>query len=258
MPWYMGIDIGSGTSKGVVTFDGEVKAYRILASGANYLLAAEKLREELLAGLELLPEAVDCSVVTGQGSRAVSFCDHKSVDIRCCARGINRLFPAARTVIDVQGQSSQVLRVSPSGQVINFTASEKCAGGSGRLLEVIANVLQIDLKEMGRISLKSKNPAVFTSGCAVFGESEVVSRVAEGLPIEDILAGVHAALADKISSLAERAGLFEPCAISGGGALNVGLVKRIENKLGITLMVPEQAQMVNALGAAVIAQEIQK
>jgi len=147
------------------------------------------------------------------------------------------------------------MRINDRGQVINFVAGEKCAGGSGRFLDIIANVLQVELKDMGAIALRSTHPVAFTTGCAVFGESEAISRVAEGIPKEDILAGVLQALAERIAAFTERIGMEEPCALCGGGALNAGLVRKIEEKLGIRLKVPPQPQMVNALGAAVIAEE---
>lgn len=252
----MGIDIGSGTSKGVITKDGELLIYHLLPSGVNYRVVAQQLREELLAKAKLSPEEIAYTVATGQGSANVAFSDQQVTDIRGCARGVNSILPSVRTVIDVQAQSSQVIRLSESGQVINFVVSEKCAAGSGRFLEVIANVLQIELKEIGALSLKSKNPVAFTTGCAVFGESEAISRVAEGSAKEDILAGVHQALADKISALIERVGLEKDCAISGGGGLDVGLIKRVEEKLGIKLLVPPQPQMVTAFGAAIMAEEM--
>ncbi|MFQ6122942.1 MAG: acyl-CoA dehydratase activase [Dehalococcoidales bacterium] len=256
MAYFMGIDVGSGSSKGVITRDGELLAYHLLPSGTNYRAAAQQLRDELLAKARLSPEDIAYTVATGQGAANVAFSDKQVTDIRCCARGINRLLPSVRTVIDVQAQSSQVIRLSESGQVINFVVSEKCAAGSGRFLEVIANVLQIELKDIGALSLKSKNPVAFTTGCAVFGESEAISRVAEGSAREDILAGVHQALADKISALIERVGLEKDCAISGGGGLDVGLIKRVEEKLGIKLLVPPHPQMVTVLGAAIMAEEM--
>ena len=158
-----------------------------------------RLIDELLAKAGISLKDIARTVATGQGSGMVPFADEQVTDLRCCARGINSIFPTARTIIGVEGQSSQVIRISETGQVINFVVSEKCAAGSGRLLEVIANVLQIDLKDIGPLSLKSKNPVAFTTGCAVFGESEAVSRVAEGAAKEDILAGIHEALANKLS-----------------------------------------------------------
>ncbi len=257
MAWFLGIDIGSRTSKGVLTEDGTLKAYHLLPSGSNYRTVAQKLREELLAKTDLSLQDIACTVATGQGASNVSFRNHKISDIRCCARGINRIFPSVRTIIDVQAQSSQIIRLNKSGQVTDFVVSEKCAAGSGRFLDVIANVLQIELKDIGPLSLKSKNPITFTTSCAVFGESEAISRVAEGVSKEDILAGVHQALASKVSALMNRVGLENNCAISGGGALNIGLIKSVEEKLGVILMVPPHPQIITALGAAIIAEEVQ-
>jgi len=257
MAWFMGIDIGSGTSKGVITKDGKLLAYHLLPSGANYRVAAQKLREELLAKAGLIPENIASTVVTGYGAGSAPFSSHEVADLRCCARGISAIFPSVRTVIDVGEQFSQVIRLSERGQVINFVVSEKCAAGSGRFLNIIANVLRIDPKDIGPLSLRSKNPVTFTTGCAVFGESEAISRVAEGISKEDILAGVHKALADKISALIDRVGLEKQCAISGDG-LDVGLIKSVEEKLEVQLLVPPQPQIITALGAAIMAAEGQR
>ena len=255
MAFFMGIDIGSVASKGVITGD-KAEIYHIIPSGSNYRAAAEKLRDELLLKARLQPEDIACTAVTGHGVDKIPFGNRSIADIRCCARGINRLFPRVRTVIDIQGQSSQVIRVGKEGRVVNFAVSEKCASGSGRFLEIIANVLRVELEDIGELSIGSKNPVVFTTGCAVFGESEAISRVAEGIPKEDILAGVHRAIADKMVALVDKVGLEQECAISGGGALNTGLVKDIEDSLGISLQIPDRPQMVNALGAAVMAEEL--
>ncbi len=256
MAWFMGVDIGSGTSKGVITKDGKLLAYHSLPSGANYRVAAQKLREELLTRAGLVPEDIASTVVTGYGAGNAPFSAREVADLRCCARGISAVFPSVRTVIDVGEQSSQVIRLSEEGQVINFVVSERCAAGSGRFLNIIANVLRIDIKDIGPLSLRSKNPVTFTTGCAVFGESEAISRVAEGISKEDILAGVHKALADKISTLIDRVGLEKQCAISGDG-LDVGLIKSVEEKLGVQLLVPPQPKIITALGAAIMAKENQ-
>jgi len=258
MAVYMGVDIGSVTTKGVVISDGTIKASLIIPSGSNYRTAAGTLRDELLKQAGLKAEEINSIAVTGRGADKITFGDMAFADMRCCARGISRLYPEARTVIDVQGQSSQVIRIGERGQVINFAVSEKCASGSGRFLEIIANVLQIKLEEIGPLSMQSDNPVVFTTGCAVFGESEAISRVAEGIPKEDILAGVNRSLAGKISGMVDRVKLEERCAVSGGGALNIGLIKKLEEVLGVKLLVPEQPQLVNALGAAVMAEEKSK
>lgn len=253
MAYFLGIDIGSVTSKGVITEDGKPLVCHWLPSRADYRAAAIKVRDELLKKLDLSPVDIAAIVTTGH---SVALPNSQPVaDSRCCARGIHCLFPAARTVIDIQGTSSQVIRLGQQGQVTNFVSSERCAAGSGHFLEIMANILRIELEDIGPLSLKSKNPVTFTTGCAVFGESEAISRVTEGASIEDILAGVHKAIADKLSALASRVGLEEPCAISGGGALDIGLIKSLEEKLGAKLVVPPQPQLVTALGAAIMAEE---
>jgi predicted CoA-substrate-specific enzyme activase len=254
MSYFMGIDIGSGTSKGVITENGRVMAYHLLDSGFNYMMAAQKLRQDLLKEMNLKGEHISRTISTGHGDGLIPFSDQHITGAQCCATGISHIYPSVRTVIDVQGQSSQIIKLNNEGKIINFLVSEICATGSGRFIDVITNVLQIELRDIGPLSLKSRNPVTFTTGCAVFGESEAISRVAEGAAKEDILAGIHKSIAGKISSLMDRIGLEEEFAVSGGGALNVGLIKSIED-LGIKLLVPSRPQFVNALGAAIMADE---
>ena len=249
----MGIDIGSAYSKGVIIRDSELIAHHVTLSGANYQIAAETIRQELLRQANLTQNDIANTAATGTGATNVAFANQKTSDIVCTARGINNIFPQARTAIEVAGQSTKVIRINEHGMVTNFTVSEKCAAGSGRFIEVIANVLRIDLKDFSPLSLKSKKPINFGTGCAVFGESEAITRITEGIPKEDIAAGVNQALASKISSLAKKIRLEEPCAVCGGGALNIGLVKAVEHELNIKLLVPPQPQIITALGAAIIA-----
>jgi predicted CoA-substrate-specific enzyme activase len=249
----MGIDIGSAYSKGVIIRDSELAAYYIIPSGANYQTAAETIRQELLKQVNLTQGDISDAVATGTGAGNVTFASRQVSDIVCTARGINSIFSQARTAIEVSGQYTKVIRISEQGMVVNFTVSEKCAAGSGRFIEVIANVLRIDLNDFGPLSLKSSNPVTFGTGCAVFGESEAITRVAEGIPKEDIAAGVNKALANKISALAKKVKLEEPCAICGGGALNTGLVRSVEQEMNIKILVPPQPQIVTALGAAAVA-----
>jgi predicted CoA-substrate-specific enzyme activase len=253
MSWFMGIDIGSAYSKGAIIKGSELAAYYIIPSGANYQTAAETIRGELLRQANLSQGDITAVVATGIGAANVTFASRSASEIVCTAKGINNIFPQVKMAIEVSGQSSKVIKVNQQGMVIDFTVSEKCAAGSGRFIEVVANVLRIDLKDFGPLSLKSKQPVTFSTGCAVFGESEAVTRVAEGIPKEDIAAGVNQALADKISSLARKIKLEEPCAVCGGGALNTGLIKALEVELQIRLLVPAQPQIVTALGAAIIA-----
>jgi len=252
MNYFMGIDIGSAYSKGVIIKDSGLVAYHIIPSAANYQKAADAIRRELLKQADLSPDDISAVVATGTGAASVAFANRQASEIVCTARGINSVFPLARTAIEVAGQSSKVIKINDKGMVTDFTVSEKCAAGSGRFIEVIANVLRIDLKDFGTLSLKSKQPVTFGTGCAVFGESEAVTRVAEGIPKEDIAAGVNQSLASKISSLARKIKFGEPCAICGGGALNTGLIKAIEQELHLHLLVPPHPQIITALGAAIV------
>ena len=253
MSWFIGIDIGSAYSKGVIIKDFELVASHVIISGANYRTSAEAIRTELIRQVNMSQDDIANTVATGAGADNVYFASQKASDIVCTARGINNAFPQARTAIDVASQSTRVIRLSGEGKVANFTVSEKCAGGSGRFIEVIANVLRINLSDFGPLSARSRTPITFSTGCAVFGESEAITRISEGIPKEDIAAGVSKALASKISSLVKKLKLEEPCAICGGGAFNIALVKTIEGELNTTLLVPPNPQIVTALGAAIIA-----
>ena len=255
MPYYMGIDIGTGTSKGVLLNDAELISSYSAPSGINYESAANQLLSKLLKRGNTSKQDIRYVVATGAGSSSVNYRDKTVSELLCCAKGIFHLLPEARTVIDVEGQTIQVYRLGKDGQLANFVTGEKCAGGSGRFIDIISEVLQIPLEELGPLSLKSTKPVAFTTSCAVFGESEAVSRVAEGIPCEDILAGVHQAMAAKILTMVEKVGLERECAICGGGALNIGLIKSLETVLNIQLMVPSEPHLVTALGAALLARD---
>jgi predicted CoA-substrate-specific enzyme activase len=253
MSWFMGIDIGSAYSKGVIIKDLQLVTSHIIMSGANYRTSADAIRMELIRKVNLTQDDIAKTVATGSGADNVYFASQKASDIVCTARGINNVFPQARTVIDVASQSTRVIRLNEEGIVTNFTVSEKCAAGGGRFIEVIANVLRINLNDFGPLAARSKTPITFNTGCAVFGESEAITRISEGIPKEDIAAGVNKALASKISSLVKKLKLEEPCAICGGGALNTALVKTIESELNTNLLVSPHPQLVTTLGAAIIA-----
>jgi predicted CoA-substrate-specific enzyme activase len=253
MSWFMGIDIGSAYSKGVMTRGLEPVASHTIISGANYQTSAQAIRSELIRKAKLTDNDTVNTVATGYGADSVGFADHKASDIVCTARGTNSIFPHARTVIDVGSQSTRVIRLNGEGIVTNFTVSEKCAAGSGRFVEVIANILRIDLADFGPLAARSRNPITFGTGCAVFGESEAITRISEGIPKEDIAAGVSRALAGKMSSLVKKVKLEEPCAICGGGALNTSLVNAVEDELSTSILLPPNPQIIAALGAAIVA-----
>jgi predicted CoA-substrate-specific enzyme activase len=250
-----GIDIGSAFSKAVIIAGNEVIAYQVMPSGGNYRLTAEQVIEEALNKVKLSLKDVNYTIATGYGAANVSFSDETASDISCLARGVYELFTTARTAIDVGGQFTRVFRLDDRGRATAFLLSEKCAAGSGRFLQVIARVLQVPLEDIGKLSMKSRSRVDFNTGCAVFAESEAVSRIAEGAAKEDILAGLHRALAAKVQTMVGRLGIKPDCALVGGGAKDIGLVKSIEESLACSLLVPKEPRIVAAMGAALIAGE---
>ena len=255
MIYVAGVDIGSAFSKAVVMARSEIISYHVMPSGGDYKLIAEQVAGEALAKAKLSFRDLSFTVATGYGASNVPFSSQVTSDISCQGRGVFYLFPSVRTVIDIGGQFTKVFKVDERGRTTAFLLSEKCAAGSGRFLQIIARVLQIDLKDIGDLSLKSQNRVDFNTGCAVFAESEAVSRIAEGAAKEDILAGLHRTLAAKIQTMVERLGFESDCAVVGGGAKDVGLVRSIEERLACKLLVPEEPQIVAALGAALLAEE---
>lgn len=255
MPYFVGVDIGSVFSKAAVLAGSKLVSYHIIPSGGNYKLTADEVVTGALTKAKLSLEDITSTVATGYGGSNVSFANQLITDVSCQSRGAFHLFPSVRTVIDIGGQFSRVIKLDGRGRATAFLMSEKCAGGSGRFLQIIAHVLQIDLEEIGPLSLKSKKKINFNTGCAVFAETEAVSRIAEGAATEDILAGVHGALAAKIQNLVERLGIEQDIALTGGGAKDIGLVRSVEETLGINTLVPEEPQIVAALGAALIAED---
>jgi predicted CoA-substrate-specific enzyme activase len=251
----IGVDIGSISSKAVILSSAGMLSWAIIPSRGNLSAAADEVVSQVLAKAGLSVGDIGYVVATGYGAASTSLARQSVSDISCQGRGVSHLFPSVRTAVDIGGQFSRAFRVDNKGRTVAFVLSEKCAAGSGRLLQVIARVLQVDLQELGTLSLKSKNKVDFTTGCAVFNESEAISRIAEGALKEDIAAGVHRALAGKIQSLAERLGFEPDYALVGGGAKNIGLVRSIEERMGIKALVPDEPQLVAALGAALIAEE---
>ena len=254
--FFAGIDIGS-LSTDVVLLDrrGEIAGSSIVATGASAKKACEEAFSRALAGAEASPSAVVFTVSTGYGREMAASADLTVTEITCHARGARHLFPKARTVLDIGGQDSKVIRLTPGGKVADFAMNDKCAAGTGRFLEVMARTLEMDLEEMGPRSLLSRKTVAVSSMCTVFAESEVISLIASGTPPEDIARGIHLAIADRIAALAERVGMASPAVMTGGVAKNPGARRALEEKFGISLLVPAEPQLAGALGAALIARE---
>lgn len=258
MGLFLGVDIGSASSKGMILDGQGTEASYECLSGGDFKKTGEEIRKELLAQVGRDEGDISWTVATGYGSKQVAFANEVKSDILCHAKGVFSLLPSVKTVIDVGDLYTRVLRMDHQGNVNSFLLSGKCAGGSGRILQIISKVLQIKVEEVGELSLTSKKRVDFSTGCAVFSESEAISRISEGVKKEDILAGVHRALAAQINSLMERMGIEPEVAMVGGCARDVGLVQALREVSGQEILVPSNPHMTAALGAALIAMDVVK
>ena len=250
-----GIDIGSTTTKAVLLDgNGHAIAYEIIPTGADSREASSTVLEAAIRKSGVRRD-IAFVISTGYGRDISARSDEKVTEITCHARGIHTLMPGVRTIIDVGGQDSKVIKIGGTGRVMDFAMNDKCAAGTGRFLEVMSHSLGVPLDHMGFRSLRASKKIRVSSMCTVFAESEVVSLVARGEKVEDILHGLHLAIADRIASLAIRVGIEPEVAITGGVAKNMGVVKALEERLGSTLRIPEEPQITGALGAATIALE---
>jgi predicted CoA-substrate-specific enzyme activase len=251
-----GIDVGSVCTKAVL-MDARrnILSFGILRSGSAFKGAAEAAMAEVLklAGLQL--GDIGYIVATGYGRVRVPFANSQVTEITCHARGANWLFPQARTIVDIGGQDSKVISVGAKGQVMNFVMNDKCAAGTGRFLEVMAEALEVKLEEMGELSLRSREHVEVSSICTVFAESEVVSLLANGQDKADIAAALYQAIARRVTGMVGQVGLREKVVMTGGVAKSIGIIQALERKLGTTLLIPEEPQIVGAYGAAIVAAE---
>jgi predicted CoA-substrate-specific enzyme activase len=248
------VDIGSTMTK-VVVWGENVLSTFIGPTGAEYRLLAHQVVQDALRQAHLSFEDLAYVISTGYGRMNVPFADGQITEVTCHGRGVFHLFPQARTIIDIGGQDSKAIKLNPEGKIDNFAMNDKCAAGTGRFLEVIAESLAVDLKELGELSLKAQTPVKISSICTVFAEQEVVGHLAEGKRLEDVLAGLHEAFASRIHSMAEQVKVEPPVVLTGGGAKNVGLRKALERRLGYELLVPPEPLITGALGAALLAKE---
>ncbi len=250
-----GIDIGSTSGEAVILNGDGILASSIVDTGYNSRHAAELALAQALAGCGLVREQLGPIVATGYGRIAIDFASRQVTEISCYARGMAHLFPDVRTVIDIGGQDSKVIAVGKNGRATDFAMNDKCAAGTGRFLEVTARALQLDLAGLGEISAHSTRDVPISSICTVFAESEVITLVAEGAERADIVAGLHRAIAGRVSAMVKRVGPNPVVAFAGGVAKNSGVRRALEQVLGLTLVVPPEPQIVGALGAALIARD---
>jgi predicted CoA-substrate-specific enzyme activase len=250
-----GIDIGSTSGEALILAGDDILAWSVVDTGYNSRRAAAQALDQALDQAGLARDELDRIVATGYGRVAVEFADEQVTEISCYARGIHHLFPQARTVIDIGGQDSKVVAIGPGGRPLDFAMNDKCAAGTGRFLEVMARALQLELAELGPCALRARRAAEISSTCTVFAESEVITLVAEGIAREEIVAGLCQSIARRVGAMARRVGVEPPVAFAGGVAKNVGVVRALEEVLGEALILPEEPQIVGALGAALLARD---
>ena len=252
--YFAGIDIGSTMTK-IVIMDDEINSQVIGPTGAEHRHLANKVMEEALSKAGIAFDELTYVVATGYGRINVPFADKQITEITCHAKGVSSIFPSARTVIDIGGQDAKGIKIA-GGKVVNFVMNDKCAAGTGRFLEVIADALGLKLKEMGELSLQSKEKVRISNTCTIFAEQEVVSKIADGVPIEDILAGLHEAIASRVFHMAEKMKIEKDVAMTGGVAMNVGMVKALEDQLGFPVLIAREPLLTGAIGAAILGKEL--
>jgi len=240
-----GLDVGSRTIK-MVTFDTVVKDSVVIETGTNPLRRCQ----ELMSGRDY-----GRLVVTGYGRHLVAPALGGEVvsEIRAFAIGARYLYPDCHTVIDIGGQDCKVILMSPEGEVQRFEMNDRCAAGTGKFLEIMANTLEVEVGELGNLALNASRKVQINSLCTVFAESEVVSLIARGEEPGAIALALHDAIATRISTMARRVGIRERVVFAGGAALNKCLLKLVGEKLSVTLTVPDEPQIVGAIGAAILA-----
>jgi predicted CoA-substrate-specific enzyme activase len=256
MRFAAGVDVGSTQTKAVVLDERrEVAGRALIDTGANVSRAGERAFAEALAAAGLVREDVAFVVGTGYGRYKVTFGDTQVTEISCHARAAKHLFPGTRTVVDMGGQDAKGISVGDDGDVKDFVMNDKCAAGTGRFLASAAEALDIPLSDIGPISLRAISPVRLSTVCAVFVESDIMSYLAQGKSVEDVLGGVHSAIAARTIALVRRVGIEPEVTFTGGVSRNVGMVRALEDKLQMRLNVSPESAYMGAIGAAIFGLE---
>jgi benzoyl-CoA reductase subunit A len=253
-----GIDVGSSSSQAVLLGDDDLLAYSSIRTGSSSPNSAISALAAAINGTGLKQSDIDFVVGTGYGRVNVPFANRTITEISCHARGAYYMASSVRTILDMGGQDCKVIHIDEQGKVIQFLMNDKCAAGAGRGMEVIADLLAVPITEVGQLSLETdKEVPPILSTCVVFAKTEVIRLVHEGRSRSQMLAAYCEAMAHRVHSLIQRIGLIKDFAVTGGIAKNVGVVKRVEGKLGVkgVEMMPDP-QIAGALGAALFAQDL--
>jgi CoA-substrate-specific enzyme activase, putative len=253
---FAGIDIGSSSTNVVfINSKKEIICYEVIPTSPNHKESAQKAISSLCEKNNLLESDITYIVSTGYGRKNVNKIAKDVTEISCHAKGAIHFYPQVRTVLDIGGQDSKVIKVNEHGRAEDFIMNEKCAAGTGRFLEAMARILDVRVDQMGKLSTQATKEIKLSSVCTVFAESEVISKIAEENTIADIIDGIHDSVCCRTVALLEKAKIDPLVVMTGGVAKNSGLVCKLEKYIGQKIYVPPEPQIVGALGAALIALE---
>lgn len=254
MAYAAGVDVGSTQTKAIIINEAkQIVGRALIDTGANVVMAAEHAYTEALRSGGINEEEVEYVVGTGYGRYRVTFGNTQVTEISCHARGAVYIFPGTRTVLDMGGQDTKAIRVSPTGEILDFCMNDKCAAGTGRFLGAASAALDIPLSELGKVALRAERPVRISTTCTVFAESEVLSWLGKGKKIEDILLGVHQSIAARSIGLLRRVGIEEEVTFTGGVAKNIAMIEALQQGLGLRVNVSDESHFMGALGAALFA-----
>ncbi len=254
MAYAAGVDVGSTQTKAVIVDEGKHIVGRCLTdTGANVIRAAENAFQQALLDGNLREEEVEYVVGTGYGRYKVTFGNTQVTEISCHGRGAVHMFPGTRTVVDMGGQDTKAIRVSTTGEILDFCMNDKCAAGTGRFLGAASSALDIPIEELGPTALRGERPVKISTTCTVFAESEVLSWLGRGKKIDDILLGVHQSIAARSAGLLRRVGIEEEVTFTGGVARNLAMISTLNERLGLEVNVSDESHFMGALGAALFA-----
>jgi len=253
-----GVDVGSVSTQSVVMIDGQIYCYANMRTGSDSPDSANRSMKWALEGTELPLDKIEYTVGTGYGRVNVPFAQRAITEIACHARGANYMYgPTIRTVLDMGGQDCKAIRCDERGKVTAFLMNDKCAAGTGRGMEVFADLLQVHINDVGKMSLVDEEPEPVSSTCVVFAKSEAVALLRKGWSKEMVLAAYCGAMAHRVVTLLERLGVENDFAITGGIAKNIGVVSRIEKELKITAPEPSiDPQLAGAIGGALFGKAL--
>lgn len=254
--YFAGVDIGSTMTK-IVVMDGagNICSRIVGPTGPEHRRLANEVLAQALEQANLSFGQIDYVVATGYGRVNVPFADRQITELTCHARGVASLFPTVRTAIDIGGQDAKGLKIK-DGKLLDFVMNDKCAAGTGRFLEVLADTLGLELDDLGGISLESTKKVPISSTCTIFAQQEVIARISEGLPLEDIVAGLHNALAGRVARMVQRLRVEPDVVLTGGVAKNIGVVRAMQENLGYKILVPPDPLLTGAIGAAILGKEL--